>query len=205
MSDYISIGEEPKLISVNTKETIFSDTCTPLEITHELIKSLAPANCFVYWQSAELVDFGFFNGEKIILNAHEIHFELLQEARVFNEAFELHIWKRLGDFQYRIRHHESATQENNLGNCLLHKVKLWGTQAKPHGIFTIITENRGMRLSLPIQFKDEYKSGINVFLEERRYIEEDELGCIYFIDRRFSGFYVAIDNKLTKVEVNVDG
>lgn len=196
------IGEEPKLISVTTKKVEIYNTVKPLSINHALIKILAPANSFVYWQSAELVDFGYFDGDKINLNDHEPHFDLLQEMRVFNETFELHIWKHLGESRYRIRQ-ETDEQENENGNCLLHKVKLWGTKATKNGRFTVVTEDRGMRLSFPIEFQDAYKDRINVFLEERRYIEEeDETGCIHFSDRRFSGLYVATGGQLKKVEVN---
>lgn len=196
-----TIGGHPTLISITDGQVQFSDADTPFQVSHEFIKSLAPANSFVYWQSAEVIDFGYFNGERIILNGYETNFSLLQEMRIFNETMELHIWKYLGMFRYRIRQ-ETGVEENENGDCLLHKVKLWGTRAIQSREFTVLTEDRGMRLSLPIAFQDTYKNNINVFLEERRYLGEDEAGCIYFQDRRFSGLYVAVDNEMKKMEVN---
>lgn len=198
------IGEIPKLKYVEEDISIlnFGEKIEKIDSIIEHIER----GSFVYWQAFDRVDFGYFDGKNIILNDCVVDFNLLQELRIFSTEYELHIWKQLGKFIGRVRrkHTKIANDESEtaLSNCLIQKVKLWGSIAEDKENFVLIKEDRGMSLSLPIPFRDEYRVGINVYLEEYRYIEEDDKGCIYFCDRRFSSIFVEEKGNLLEVICN---
>lgn len=196
------IGEIPKLKYVEEDISIlnFGEKIEKIDSIIEHIER----GSFVYWQAFDKVDFGYFDGKNIILNDCVVDFNLLQELRIFSAEYELHIWKQLGEFIGRVRRKNTkiTNDENSLPNCLIQKVKLWGTIGEKQENFVLIKEDRGMCLSLPIPFRDEYILGINIYLEEYRYIEEDDKGCIYFCDRRFSGIFVEEKGNLLEVICN---
>jgi len=196
------IGEAPKLVYVKNK-ILFSEENGLDEIRDEILIDILHKPAIVYWQSAAIVDFGFFDGTKVILNRKDSNFAFLQEMRLFGDDFELHIWKFQNKYRYRyiFEEEESDCQDEVLKNSLLQKVKLWGTKAYKQENFTVLTEGRGMSISLPIEYRDRYSKGINAFLGERRYIAEDSIGCINFYDFRFCGIYIEEHGVLKKVEV----
>ncbi len=189
----------PKLVAVSPRE------CTAVKFDIGMISDIAKPfeDCFVYWQSAEIVDFGYYKNGNIILNQYTPNYELLQELRIFNQSGELRVWKHSGKLRYRIRK-DGIIENKNLAekNCLIQKVRLWGTSARQEDNFMVVTEERGSRLSFPVNMGANHEgSEISIFLEEYRYIKEDENGCIYFYDRRFSRLFVKSGSDYIEMEV----
>jgi CRISPR-associated protein (TIGR03984 family) len=165
------------------------------------------AGC-VYWQSSDKADFAFFDGETLTFEDHYApRWSCLQELRLFCEREEIFLWKTPDGFAgRRMRVDEASVPAANAptyaSNVFLQKVKLWGTRAEAVGGGLLLTEDRGMRLWLPCPWESRFADGINVFLEEHRYLEEDETGCVYFADRRFVQFWVSdTQDRLVKLEV----
>lgn len=192
------IGSSPELKFVKTEQKEFNH----LERLDEAeLAEMIPCQetALVYWQSADKVDFGLYKDEKLRFHGYEPNWKHLQEIRVFNRDWELHIWRKGTGYAGRwIRDLEEKTECADVteNNCLDQKVKLWGSKTRQEGGFTIISEERGMSLALPcVDMPDD---GINAFLQEKRYLGEDDAGCVYFRDRRFCWIWISENKKELK-------
>ena len=204
------IGEAPVLIKTRRQKDLFSwdhvdeQTLRAHYAQADLLLN-SEKDFLLYWQSSDFVDIARFDGKQIsFCGGYKPEWGLLQDMRIFNESYELHIW-RFSNGVYNCREISGEELDSNLSssNCLDQKIRLWGSRATKCGSFTKITEERGMALSLPCQYQDSFGRGINAFLQERRYITEDDCGRILFTDRRFCWVWIAagMNGRLHKMEV----
>ena len=182
------IGNSPRLLRVTWQPESFDIKCSSKAdlLMHITCCKISP----IYWQSADNVTFGLYTGDDIVFAGYIPQWALLQELRVFNANSEMHIWKYGKSYFGRWIKNETEASDKH-GNCLEQTVKLWGTRAEPVDRFVMLRENRGMKLTLPIEWESRFTDGINAFLRERLYIKEDEIGCAYIVDRRFCGILIA--------------
>lgn len=90
----------------------------------------------------------------------------LLEARIFNQDAELKIWKTSEKFSYRLR------QDNTGETCDVIEAtqNLWGTTPKIDGEWSILTEDRGVELIIPMKVTDKKISEPHVAIKTRNYI-----------------------------------
>jgi CRISPR-associated protein (TIGR03984 family) len=168
-----------------------------------VIQKYVKEHSFVYWQSADKADFGYYSNGAIRLKGdYQPRWYLLEDLRIFNDQHELHIWASSDGLAGRFRADKespsvlSAEQPEALdqANCFVQTSKLWGTKAKAEAEGFSISEKRGMELWIPVignQMPDPAQEA-HVFLKEHHYLGENaEDGFIKFIDRRFVALLIA--------------
>ena len=201
-------SNKPEYISLTSLDSsAFADNDSPLA------RALSDmSNSLVYWQSADKMDFGLFADGKLVFCEYKPQWEYFRDMRVFNKTSELHIWKSGDAFAARLikGEEDNPGEDSRCGNCVEHDAKLWGTRAdEKTDKFIVMREDRGMEIKLPCRWEERFDKnrkggGINTFLRERLYLEEDDSGCVYFHDRRFCWIYISDkEGKLEEMEVSI--
>lgn len=214
MNKEFTIGEPPKQIVVAGKLSFSTKKIDIINL--DIINDLVKENAYVYWQCAKFVDFGLFENGEIILNNKsdkEKDFGRIQELRIFNETLELHFWKQNNNIKYRLidEEHEIKKEVIEVINdfnkvtdgdyeqvAITQKVKLWGNKIEPKNGFSILSEDRGMKINVPFVLDKMPKDHESIFIKEHRYICYDDLNLAYFIDRRLCGFYISDEGGFKK-------
>jgi CRISPR-associated protein (TIGR03984 family) len=124
--------------------------------------------------------------------------QFLQKIRVFNRDKEVFIWRTEDGFKGRLR-----VDEQGKGTFVVDANQvLWGTKAeKKTNDFTILTEERGTELILPLPFselEDINDEKNRVFLKTRNYIGDNDIGQATYVDSRFLGFATGKDMDYSK-------
>jgi len=194
------IGVTPKLIRTTGESLLIENACSGKEWLVDQLKSSGSAT--VYWQSADHVAFGRYENKDFTFSEYLPQWRHLQELRVFTPESELHIWKYGKGYHSRWIKDETSTEDTS-GNCFEQIVKLWGTSAEEQDDrFIKLSEDRGMVLTIPFEWDEQFKEGINAFLRERLYLSEDESGCAYISDRRFCE--ILLTGKNEKLPGNIE-
>lgn len=131
---------------------------------------------------------GYFRNNQLILPDNEsIEEKYLQRLRLFNDSKELYIWRCNNRFNGRLR----IDGEGEDTEVVDASQVLWGTDSKSLGDFTMLMEERGTTLIVPVKditidIKKDRKN--RLFLEARNYIGYTPIYQATYIDCRFMGF-----------------
>ncbi len=114
----------------------------------------------------------------------QIPAEHLQLGRIFNRDKELKIWRGQQGLQARLRQ-----DEEGVGSFIVEaRQALWGTRTEVKGDWTVLTEDRGVELLVPISNLTyvEGEAKPLVYVRTRNYIDEHhETGQASYVDSRF--------------------
>mgnify|MGYP007098876422 FL=1 len=130
-------------------------------------------------------------GKWLFPEPFEISTHLL-EMRLFNLDEELHIVKSSDD-EYVYRHlldkplegYDVVTYDHEVDYYLVNGTEIKETKSVSEQVFTTLTEDSGIVLTLPLQITSDI---IQVFVEVIQYITYDNEGMMRFADARLSRF-----------------
>ena len=113
----------------------------------------------------------------------------LQEARVFNENYELKIWKTEEGYAYRMREDKVDNPNNDEKKCFVVDAKqyLWGTRSEYlRDGWSKLTEERGTELIVPLRVSHvEGESQPLAYLLTRNYVDYLDNEQATYVDCRF--------------------
>lgn len=143
------------------------------------------ANALILWQDPLFVGFIKMNDNMEIQpeGPEKLSFNLLQDFRMIGPLGEWHLWRQPGEqFRARLRLKKHLDDKQDINQ----QYYLWGTKRCPHHEdrvpgWSCVTEERGMRIWLPLAVTDTLPVSLSVC----HIVEQDDSGLAAVVDSLF--------------------